>query len=366
MNIIQVSSYYPPHLGGQENAVQGLATQLAKAGHTTHVFASAKGSQAGVKNEAGVRVHRMRSLVFGHAPIMPWFPIALFFKAKPGAVIHLHIGQAFTPEMVWLVSKLRGLKYIAHLHIDFEPSGPAGILLPLYKRLVLRRVLQSAAAVVTLNQKTRRLVRDGYGYGGTIRIMNNGLDDAFFVMRRPSFAKRPPHTLRLLFVGRLSKQKNVLPLLEAIAATKRRVHLDIIGEGPERETIQMAIKRLRLKNVTLHGRQERGDVLQFYQSCDALVMPSLYEAQPLVLLEAMAARIPIIGTRVIGVEDHIKGVGILTEPTAPGLTTGIKLYDALYNKLPRMVERGYNRAKKCSWQRTLKQYETLYEQTLAH
>ncbi|MEK7152801.1 MAG: glycosyltransferase family 4 protein [Patescibacteria group bacterium] len=159
--IIQVSAYYPPHLGGQENAVYDLARQLANAGHQVQVLTSAIGSNTtGTKVEGNVLVRRMRGLVFGHAPIMPSLPAELFRAAKENTVVHLHIGQAFTPEMVWLVSKLRHFKYIAELHIDFEPSGPVGVLLPLYKRLILKRVLQSAESIITLNEKTLRTVRE--------------------------------------------------------------------------------------------------------------------------------------------------------------------------------------------------------------
>jgi len=360
-HIIQVSSYYPPHLGGQENAVHGLVRQLARAGHAVQVFTSARGSIKGRTSEDGAIVHRLASFVFGHAPIMPAFPLALLRAIRTGTVVHIHIGQAFTPEMVWLVSKLRHFTYVAQLHIDFEPSGPAGILLPLYKRLILQHVLRSAGAVITLNQKTLRTVRETYGYTGRAQVMNNGIDEAFFELGRAALKPKPPKTLHLLFVGRLSKQKNVPALLKALFLTKRRVHLDIIGEGEERAAIEQAIADLKLTNVTLHGRLERAEVMKFYKTCDALIMPSLYEAQPLVLLEAMAARIPIIGTAVIGVEDHIEGAGIVVKPTAPGLAAGIKQYDTDYAILPRLVEEAYSRAEKLRWQHTLKEYEALYE-----
>src|SRR5687768_8146958 len=77
-DIIQVSSYYPPHLGGQENAVYDLAGQLANAGHHVQVLTSAVGSGViGAKREGGVLVKRLRGLVFGQAPIMPAFPAEL-------------------------------------------------------------------------------------------------------------------------------------------------------------------------------------------------------------------------------------------------------------------------------------------------
>jgi len=362
-DLVQVSAYYPPHLGGQENAVHDLAQQLAKAGYSVKVLTSRIGSTAkDAKNETGVHVRRMWGFVFGHAPIMPWFPIALFGAARAGSVVHLHIGQAFTPEMVWLVSKLRRFKYVAQLHIDFEPSGPAGILLPLYKRLILGRVLRAADSVIALNIKTLNTVRSTYGYTGRAYVISNGIDESYFSLRRPPLTPQPPDCLRLLFVGRLSAQKNVAELLKALRMTKRKVHLDVIGDGSERETIKKIISERAQTNVTLHGRLDRQDVMKFYETCDALIMPSLYEAQPLVLLEAMAARIPIIGTRVIGVEDHIKNAGILVEPTAHGLAYGIEQYFTRYQALSGMIERGYRMAQKLGWSRTLKKYKALYDE----
>jgi len=266
--------------------------------------------------------------------------------------------------MVWLISRLCHAKYIAQLHIDFEPSGPAGILLPLYKKMILGHVLRSAEAVVVLNEKTRGIVRDIYRCTGVVRVMSNGIDERYFELRRKPLAPNPPRLLNLLFVGRLSKQKNVPELLKAIKNTKRKIHLDIIGDGDEYDLVQHLIEKYKLKNVTLHGRRPRDETMRFYEICDALIMPSLYEAQPLVLLEAMAAQIPIIGTNVIGVSDHIKDAGIVVEPTAEGLAEGIERYFGQYAEIPGMTARGYERANETRWVNTLKKYEDLYEEVL--
>jgi glycosyltransferase involved in cell wall biosynthesis len=366
IHIIHVSSYYPPHLGGQENAAQSLAMQLAQAGHQVHVLTSTEGGGSkGISSECGVTVGRQRGLVFGHAPVMPWFPVALFCTATSDSVVHIHVGQAFTPEMVWLVSKLRHFKYIAQLHIDFEPSGPAGVLLPLYKQLVLRRVLQSADAVIALNEKTLQTVQHVYGYTGRALVMNNGIDNTYFSVDRPPFRSQPPTTLQLLFVGRFSKQKNIIALLHALRLAKKHIHLHIVGSGEDEELIRHTIIEYGLTNVTMHGQLDREQVKNLYTTCDALIMPSLYEAQPLVLLEAMAARIPVIGTNVIGVVDHIKDAGIIVEPTPEGLAQGIRLYFERYNLLPGMVQHGFEMAQKFRWPETLQQYEALYHEVSA-
>ncbi|HXH27235.1 MAG TPA: glycosyltransferase, partial [Candidatus Acidoferrum sp.] len=165
-------------------------------------------------------------------------------------------------------------------------------------------------------------------------------------------------------VGRLSKQKNIPTLLTALALTNRDVHLDIVGEGPEEAAIQNLIADLELSNVTLRGRLSRAEVMELYATCNALVMPSLYEAQPLVLLEAMAARIPVICTNVIGVKEHIGDGGIVVEPTSIGLADGIEHYYKHYDTLPQLVEKAYHKAEDMRWPPTLKRYETLYEEVL--
>jgi glycosyltransferase involved in cell wall biosynthesis len=76
----------------------------------------------------------------------------------------------------------------------------------------------------------------------------------------------------------------------------------------------------------------------------------------------MAAKIPIIGTNVIGVAEHIKDVGIIVEPTAEGVVKGIEQYFKQYSLLPEMIARGYNIAEKLRWVHTLKEYEALYDE----
>lgn len=364
MKIIQVSSYYPPHLGGQEYAVQDLSRHLAAAGHEVHVITAAIGAPAGTTTEDGVTVWRLPAVEFGHAPIMPGFFKTLRRLADRNTVVHLHVGQAFTPELVAIASKVHHFPFIAELHIDFEPSGPAGFLLPAYKRGILKPALRAAQKVVVLNAKTQKIVHQAYGIDNAA-IVNNGIDEAYFDSKRPKYAKHPPKLLQLLFVGRLSKQKNLPMLIEAIALSKQAAHLDIIGIGEEQQAVEAAIAAHQLeKSVTLHGRLDRSDVLPYYATADALVMPSLYEAQPLVLLEALAARIPIIGTNVIGVAEHIQDAGIITEPTAQSLADGFARYIEDYARLPANVAAGYQRVESLRWKNLLPTYETLYRGAL--
>lgn len=364
MKIIQVSAYYPPHLGGQENAVMSLSEQLAAAGHEVHVVTSDKGAENGAVDTGKVNVWRLGAREFGHAPIMPRLLPMLYRLATPGTMVHLHIGQAFTPEAVWLASKLRGIPYLAELHIDFQPSGPAGVLLPAYKRFVLGPVLRNAAVVAVLNDQTMHIARSRYGVTNRLAIVNNGIDQTFFDIARVP-AGKATNAQRLLFVGRLTKQKNIVTLLEALSHLPRTVALDIAGDGPERSLVEKKISEYGLENVRLHGRVGRREIVELYKHCDVLVMPSLYEAQPLVLLEALAAGIPIIGSDVIGVGEHLQGCGIIVKPTTESLRRGLETFYATPQKeLARMIARGKQKARTLSWYNLLPQYEALYKEAL--
>lgn len=116
-------------------------------------------------------------------------------------------------------------------------------------------------------------------------------------------------------VGRLARQKGHVVLLEAltrIAATLPEVVLIIIGDGPERAVLRDKAKALGIeRNIVWLGSMSQEKVYKTYSIMNVLAMPSIYEGFGLVAAEAMAAGLPIVGTRVDGlselIEDRITG-----------------------------------------------------------
>ncbi len=108
----------------------------------------------------------------------------------------------------------------------------------------------------------------------------------------------------LLIVGRLSLEKDHPTLLKAVAALRPRwkLHLVIVGEGPERPRIEDEISRLGLSGVvTLTGHQPSAE--PYYGIADVAVLSSRTEGSPNALLEAMAAGVPVVATRVGGIPE---------------------------------------------------------------
>jgi glycosyltransferase involved in cell wall biosynthesis len=357
-HIIHVTAYYPPHLGGQEIVVQDLVTQLALAGEQVEVVTSSVGTRTGVSVENGVLVTRLKSGEFAHTAIIWGLFFWLLKRTRRNTIVHLHVGQFFASEVVWLAAKIKRFRYILHVHCDLVQSGPMGRLLPLYKKLSLAREINDAELVIVLNNEHRRAVRRDHRYDGKMLVMSNGIGEDFFkVTRKPTGSK----TLKLLFVGRLSPHKNLTALLEAFSTIKREITLDIIGDGECRRELRMLIADKKLENVRLHGRLSRDEVKKFYATCSALILPSLYEVQPIVLLEAMASRIPIIVSKGIGIEVEAREA-VLIEPTTQGIVYGIESFAAMTpDAQDLLTDAAFKRAEKHRWHALISSYIDLYD-----
>ena len=361
--VVLVSAYYPPHLGGQEVAVRDLANQVKSADVEVEVATSDLGATKGLSIEDGVRVARLKSTEFAHAAIIwnlvPW----LIKHVKRTTVVHLHVGQIFTPEMTWLASRIARFKYVLHLHFDFIPSGTMGRLLPLYKKLVLSRVIRDAALVVVINDEHRREILQQYP-DKDVQIMTNGITDDYFSVPRSSSDQAP----RLLFVGRLSVHKNLINLLEALDSLGGMYGLDIVGDGERRQDLENFIAERGLSNVTLHGRLDRDAIKSFYSTCSAFILPSISEPQGIVLLEAMACHVPVIVSKVSGLAPSIEkaGAGILIDTSSEGIAAGITRFNEMSDaEREQMGDRAVEEARRFSWSTIVESYLDMYDKVAA-
>ncbi|HSS75166.1 MAG TPA: glycosyltransferase [Thermoanaerobaculia bacterium] len=123
----------------------------------------------------------------------------------------------------------------------------------------------------------------------------------------------------LLFVGRLRIRKGVEVLLEALRDLPG-AKLRIAGDGEHRERLERRAGELKLgKAVTFLGNRGAGDVRRLLAGAAALVVPSTYEGMPLVVLEAMAAGVPVVASAVSGIPEVVVDgeTGWLVPPEDP-------------------------------------------------
>lgn len=114
----------------------------------------------------------------------------------------------------------------------------------------------------------------------------------------------------LLAIGRLSSEKAHIDLIHAFrhlldADAEINARLVVVGDGPERGRLEGAARSLGLSE-RVHFTGQLNDVRAFYAAADVLVLPSHSEGSPYVLLEAMAARLPVVATMVGGVPEMVE------------------------------------------------------------
>ena len=166
-----------------------------------------------------------------------------------------------------------------------------------------------------------------------ITVIHNGIDIGEYGKRGinaeredpfASLRKRNPGAAIILTVARLDKQKGHIYLLNAARDVSGAVFV-FAGDGPERTSLEDAARELGVtEKVVFLG--SRKDVPELLKASDIFVLPSLFEGLPLSIMEAMAARKPVIASDIGGVRELLKNgeTGILTPPgDIPALSTAI-------------------------------------------
>lgn len=165
--------------------------------------------------------------------------------------------------------------------------------------LLARHLYHRAQAIFAVSEPTARQLRAQLPLlGDRIHVIENFLTRPSVSTPHTSRAKDAP--LRLLSAGRLSQEKNLLGLLDALerVAPKHPITLDILGDGPQAAQLKERIQALQSAHLQVTLRGFIQDVQPWLTRADALVLPSHREAMPLIAIEALCAGVPVIATRV--------------------------------------------------------------------
>lgn len=198
-------------------------------------------------------------------------------------------------------------------------------------RFALRDKVEHAAFVACISDYCRSQLQKLVGpeLWDKLTIVHCGLPG-------PQMADSVPVTpadhggFRVLCVGRLVPEKGQAILLEAASALRRRglaLSVTLVGDGPARASLEAEARRLGIGgDVTFLGALGRDTVARLYSETDAFCLPSFAEGVPVVLMEAMAAGLPVVTTRIAGVpelvEDEVSGAVVApgrSEPIAEAL-----------------------------------------------
>lgn len=225
--------------------------------------------------------------------------VVQWLQAFGAGHVHAHFGTNST-EVVMLANALGGPPY------SFTVHGPEEFDKPQF--LHIDEKVRRAAFVAAVSSYGRsQLYRwVAHAHWNKVKVVHCGLEAAFH-------AGPPvpvPAVPRLVCVGRLCEQKGQLLLLEAaqkLAAQGKAFELVLAGDGEMRAEIETLIVRHGLQGqVRITGWISSGQVREELLAARALVLPSFAEGLPVVIMEAMALRRPVLTTYVAGIPELVR------------------------------------------------------------
>ncbi len=234
---------------------------------------------------------------------------------------HIHAHFASTPARVaMLAHRLSDIPFTFTAHAkDIYLSDPQ----------VLCGKIEEARAVVTCTEYNRSYLLEQYGSSADHKVhcIYHGLDVSQFQFHsRPTLGNGEPV---ILSVARLVEKKGLEDLIAAADILRRRgrvFQVEIIGSGPQRETLKAQAKQMGLADqVKLAGAQAHDAVCLAYQGASIFVLPCVVASNgdrdgiPNVLLEAMASGVPVVSTPISGIPELIDPEinGLLVPPHDP-------------------------------------------------
>lgn len=250
--------------------------------------------------------------------------LAQHLRARGLTHLHNHIAKS-SCTVAMLMSEMSGIPYSFTLH------GPDIFYEPYRWRLDEKIARAQFVACISHYARSQAMAFSDPQHWSKLHIVHCGVDPALY--DSPS-APKPAH---LLFVGRLAAVKGVPMLLEALrdlSGDHPALHLTLVGDGPERAALERRAREMGLTSrITFAGYRSQAEVAALLREATALVLPSFAEGVPVVLMEAMAARVPVVATRIAGVPELVEdGVsGLLVPPGdahALRIALGRCLYDA--------------------------------------
>ncbi len=226
---------------------------------------------------------------------------------KNAGVGHVHVHFAgLAARTAWWLHRLYGIRYslTAHANDFFVGANDRA-------QITLDDLFRDAAQVVTVSEFSKRLLSERFPFAAPlIHRVYNGIDPARFAA--PSGESVDPPLV--LAVGRYIEKKGFGTLVAAIAALppELAVNCQIIGEGPLEDELRRAAAALRgAGRVEIAGPLSEGEIIRRMARATAFVLPCVVDAKgdsdnlPTVIMEAMAAGLPVISTPVAGVPEMV-------------------------------------------------------------
>jgi 1,2-diacylglycerol 3-alpha-glucosyltransferase len=309
LTILIAADTYPPHINGAAQFGYRLAKGMTGRGHNVHVLACrADNGKSFTEFRPEGTVHRLRS---HGVPTHEYFRICLpweikkeisllFDRVKPD-VVHIQSHYMIGEHVLYEAVK-RGIRVVATNHFMPENLNPFLPFPQWFKDIIgkiswkdMGKVMGQADVVTTPTPLAAKAMHQ-HAFLRKVLPLSNGIDSAAYELQPGEQIEPHPHPT-VMFAGRLAEEKHVDVLIEAVSKTppELNVHLEIVGGGEVRSSLEELVRRLGMSDrVKFLGLASDEDLRKAYIQADLFCMPGTAELQSLVTLEAMSASTPVV------------------------------------------------------------------------
>ncbi len=276
-----------------------------------------------------------------------------------------------TAPLFSLISKQRTVVTIHSLSYLYCPETYSITFRSLYKTII-PLVLRFSNAVITVSQSERNTILGRYNHSEKrlYAIQNGGLPNDLSHSQKGSIANAVSANLPfILYVGSLSKSKNIQGVLKALAILNNKFDLHIVIAGGKDNIFSNQLlnssDKLESKIHFIGQIINTADLVHLYKTASCLVFPSFYEASPLPPIEAMALGCPVIASSIPSLKERCADAAYYVDPAnVEDIATGI--HKVLTDKplRQRMIQNGFSRAKIFTWEKTARDHLNVFEKVI--
>lgn len=229
-------------------------------------------------------------------------------------LVHVHV-LTRNGFVAWLIKKRFNIPYVITEHWSrYKPE--ANNYHGWIRKKITQKVVKAAAAVMPVTHDLKRVMQSRKLINKKYTVIGNVVDTALFTPRKKPLAKR--YFVHVSTFG--DDVKNITGMLRVVKKIKEQrtdFFFYIIGTGEDDEAIKAYAKQIGLSDETVcfKGPMQKHEVAEQMKNAMFLVMFSNYENMPVVICEAMACGIPVISSRVGGIDEVVdEKRGILIQP----------------------------------------------------
>jgi glycosyltransferase involved in cell wall biosynthesis len=303
-----------PGISGLSDLVWNWARQLVALGDEVHIVAP---YSEDVRPPEGAAVHRYPVPFIGYRNVIGHILIVLrgwWETRKLGKVDVVHAPEYLSTGL--FAPLFRDTPVVltvpGNIHERIAHGNPFDWSMTQVLKVAARLSAKHCACIIVTSEEMRKW----WGKTGTpesrMVLIPYGVDTEQFrpIPDARSLLGLPEHKRIVLYVGRLSHEKGVRELLQAlhtVGESLSDVDLHLVGDGPLRQQLgQLAVQLGMQDRVIFHGWVDQRNLPAYYSAADITVLPSFTEGMPRTMIEALACGSPFLGTKITGIVDHVR------------------------------------------------------------